>query len=68
MNGTFSNEIRNGQLIVNGELAGHFKNALAVGNLYESLKRDIILGSHLEVHSSNVMPLMAFPGIEVVGQ
>ncbi len=68
LSGAFSNEIRNARLIENGELKGHIKYALLVGNLYESLKKEILIGSDAEVHSNCVMPTMAFTGTEVVGQ
>jgi len=68
LSGAFSNEIRNARLIENGELKGHIKYALLVGNLYESLKKEILIASDAEVHSSNVMPTMGFAGTEVVGQ
>ncbi|MDF1539640.1 MAG: TldD/PmbA family protein [Candidatus Thorarchaeota archaeon] len=68
LSGAFSNEIRNARLIENGELKGHIKYALLVGNLYESLQKEILIASDVEVHSTNVMPTMAFAGTEVVGQ
>ena len=68
LSGAFSNEIRNARLIENGELKGYTKYALLVGNLYESLKKEILIASDAEVNSSRVMPTMAFAGTEVIGQ
>jgi len=68
MSGTFSNEIRNARIIENGELGGPIKYALWVGNLYESLKGDVMLGNDLEIHDKRVVPTIAFPGTEIVGQ
>jgi PmbA protein len=66
--GTFSNEIRNAQLIENGELTTKIKYALLVGNLYESIRREVMFGSDLEVHDNRVMPTIAISGAEIVGQ
>ena len=66
--GAFSNEIRNGRLIENGELSYPIKYALWIGNLYESIKGDILVANNLEVHDNGVMPAIAFPNTEVVGQ
>jgi PmbA protein len=66
--GTFSNEIRNAQLIENGELTTKIKYALLVGNLYEAIQREVVFGSDLEVHDNRVMPTIAISGTEIVGQ
>jgi PmbA protein len=74
--GTFSNEVRNAQLIENGELTGQIKHALLVGNLYESLKGELRIANNLELNGisypgsngSVVIPTLAFPGTELVGQ
>jgi len=74
--GSFSNEIRNAQLIENGELAGQIKHALLIGNLYESLKGDLRIAGNLELqgisdvgnNGSSIIPTIAFPGTELVGQ
>lgn len=66
--GAFSNEIRNARLIENGELKGHIKYALLVGNLYESLQKEILIASDVEVNSSYLMPTMAIAGTEIIGQ
>ncbi len=74
--GSFSNEIRNAQLILNGELSGQIKHALLVGNLFESLKGDLYVANNLEVqgisdigaNGSAIIPTIAFPGTELVGQ
>ncbi|MFW9965730.1 MAG: TldD/PmbA family protein [Candidatus Thorarchaeota archaeon] len=74
MAGTFSNEIRNAQLIENGEFTAKVKYALLVGNLFESLNREVKFASDLEVHGifgipcCCVLPTMAISGIEIVGQ
>jgi predicted Zn-dependent protease len=74
MSGTFSNEIRNGILIENGELTKQIKYALWVGNLYESIKHEIYSTSNLELHSAGfnpssvILPIMGFSGTEIVGQ
>ena len=68
MAGTFSNEIRNAQLIENGELTTKIKYALLVGNLYEAIQREVVFGSDLEVHNNRVMPTIAISGTEIVGQ
>ncbi|NHJ13200.1 MAG: TldD/PmbA family protein [Candidatus Thorarchaeota archaeon] len=66
--GAFSNEIRNGCLIEKGELTTKVKYALLVGNLFESLNKEVLFASDAEVHSNRVMPTMAFSGAEIVGQ
>lgn len=68
LSGTFSNEIRNAQIIENGELGHPIKYALWVGNLHESIKGDVLIGNEPEVHDKRVMPVLAFPNTEVVGQ
>jgi PmbA protein len=68
LSGTFSNEIRNAQLIENGELTTKIKYALLVGNLYEAIQREVVFGSDLEVHNNRVMPAIAISGTEIVGQ
>jgi len=68
MSGTFSNEVRSASLIENGEITDQVKHALLVGNLYESLKREISLSSQTEVHNNCVIPTVAFHGLELVGQ
>jgi PmbA protein len=77
MSGTFSNEIRNGILIENGELTDQIKYALWVGNLFESIKQEIYISENLELHSASqsvldpcsiVLPTMGFAGTELVGQ
>ncbi len=74
--GSFSNEIRNAQIIENGELRGQIKHALLVGNLYECLKGDMLLANDPEIHGisnpgrngSVIMPTMVLPSTELVGQ
>ncbi|MFW9833995.1 MAG: TldD/PmbA family protein [Candidatus Thorarchaeota archaeon] len=74
--GSFSNEIRNAQIIQNGELVGQTKHALLVGNLYESIKSDLRVANDLEVqgisnigvNGSVIIPTIAFSGTELVGQ
>ncbi|NHI83651.1 MAG: TldD/PmbA family protein [Candidatus Thorarchaeota archaeon] len=66
--GAFSNEIRNGCLIENGELTTKVKYALLVGNLFESLNKEVLFSAEPEVHGNRVMPTMAFSGAEIVGQ
>ncbi|MCK5150529.1 MAG: TldD/PmbA family protein [Candidatus Thorarchaeota archaeon] len=68
LSGTFSNEIRNAKTIENGELKDQIKFALLIGNLYESIKEEILIGSDIEVHGTRVMPTMAIVGTELVGQ
>jgi PmbA protein len=68
MSGTFSNEIRNARIIKKGELGEPIKYALWVGNLYESIKGDVKLANNPEIHDKRVMPAIAFPGTEIVGQ
>jgi PmbA protein len=74
MSGTFSNEIRNGVLIENGELTTQIKYALWVGNLYESIKQELQLTTNLEIHSAGfipvsvLLPTIGFAGTEIVGQ
>ncbi|MGY5880678.1 MAG: TldD/PmbA family protein [Candidatus Thorarchaeota archaeon] len=68
MSGTFSNEIRNARIIENGELGDYIKYALWVGNLYESLKGNVMVANDPEVHDKRVVPTIAFPGTEIVGQ
>jgi PmbA protein len=68
MSGTFSNEIRNARIIENGEIGGPIKYALWVGNLYESLKGNVMLANDPEVHDKRIVPTIAFPGTEIVGQ
>ena len=68
LSGTFSNEIRNARIIENGELGEPIKYALWIGNLYESLKGNVMLANDLEVHDKRVVPTIAFPGTEIVGQ
>ena len=68
MSGTFSNEIRNARIIENGELGDPIKYALWVGNLYESIKGNVQVSNDLEIHDKRVMPTIAFPNTEIVGQ
>jgi PmbA protein len=68
MTGAFSNEVRNARLIENGELGDQIKYALWVGNLFESIKGDMQVASNLEVHDKKIVPSMAFPNTELVGQ
>ncbi len=68
LSGAFSNEVRNAQLIEKGELTKQVKYLLWVGNLLESIKGEMMIGSNPEVHSRRIMPVMAFPGTEIVGQ
>jgi PmbA protein len=66
--GNFSNEIRNARIIENGELGNPVKYALWVGNLYESIKGDVLIANDPEIHDKRVMPTIAFPNTEIVGQ
>ncbi|MHA1136668.1 MAG: TldD/PmbA family protein [Candidatus Thorarchaeota archaeon] len=68
MSGAFSDEIRNARLIENGELGEPIKYALWVGNLYESLKGNVMVANDPEVHDKRVIPTIAFPSTEIVGQ
>jgi len=68
MSGTFSNEIRNARVIENGELGHYIKHALWVGNLYESIKGDLLVANDPEVHDKRIVPTIAFPNTEIVGQ
>jgi PmbA protein len=68
MSGSFSNEIRNARLIENGELTAQIKYALWVGNLFESIKGEVVVANDAQVHNKRVIPTMAFPGTELVGQ
>ena len=68
MSGTFSNEIRNARVIENGELGHFIKHALWVGNLYESIKGDLLVANDPEVHDKRIVPTIAFPNTEIVGQ
>ena len=74
--GSYSNEVRNAQLIEDGELTGQIKHALLVGNLYESLKGNLLIANNRElqgisdvgIHGSAIVPTIAFTGAELVGQ
>ena len=68
LSGTFSNEIRNARIIKNGELGESIKYALWVGNLYESIKGDVLVANNPEIHDKRVMPTIAFPNTEIIGQ
>ncbi len=68
MSGTFSNEIRNARVIINGELGPYIKHALWVGNLYESIKGDLLIANDPEVHDKRIVPTIAFSNTEIVGQ
>ncbi|MDH4213191.1 MAG: TldD/PmbA family protein [Candidatus Thorarchaeota archaeon] len=68
MSGNFSNEIRNARIIENGELGNPIKYALWVGNLYESIKGSVLVANNPEIHDKRVMPTIAFPNTEIVGQ
>ncbi|TFF67922.1 TldD/PmbA family protein [Candidatus Thorarchaeota archaeon] len=68
MSGAFSNEIRNARLIQDGQLTETIRNALLVGNLYESIQREVLVGSNLEVNSRYLMPTLGFSGLDLVGQ
>jgi PmbA protein len=68
MTGAFSNEVRNARIIENGELGDQIKYALWVGNLFDSIKGDLQLANNLEVHDKKIVPSIAFPGTELVGQ
>ena len=74
--GSFSNEIRNARLIENGELTSQIKHVLHVGNLYESLKRDLYIANDMQIqgihdvgiNGSVLLPTIAFSGTELIGQ
>ncbi|TFG31603.1 TldD/PmbA family protein [Candidatus Thorarchaeota archaeon] len=66
--GTFSNEIRNARVIENGELGDPIKYALWVGNLYDSIKGELRVANDPEVHDNRIVPTIAFPDTEIVGQ
>jgi len=68
LSGAFSNEMRNAQLIENGELTTKIRYSLLVGNLFEAIGRELMIGSDLEVNSNYAMPTIALNGIEIVGQ
>jgi len=68
MSGTFSNEIRNARVIENGELGAPIKYALWVGNLYESIKGNLLIANNPEVHDKRIVPSVAFPNTEIIGQ
>lgn len=68
MTGAFSNEVRNARIIENGELGDQIKYALWVGNLFESIKGDLQLANNLEVQDKRIVPSIAFPNTELVGQ
>lgn len=68
LSGNFSNEIRNARTIENGELGESIKYALWVGNLYESIKGDVLVAKDSEIHDKRVMPTMTFPNTEIIGQ
>jgi len=68
MTGAFSNEVRNARIIENGELGNQIKYALWVGNLFDSIKGDLQLANNLEVHDKKIVPSIAFPSTELVGQ
>jgi PmbA protein len=68
LSGSFSNEIRNARIIKDGELGEPIKYALWVGNLYESIKGDLLIANNPEVHDQRVSPTIAFPNTEIVGQ
>ncbi len=68
LSGAFSNEMRNAQLIENGELTTKIRYSLLVGNLFEAIGSELMIGSDLEVNSDYVMPTIALRGIEIVGQ
>ncbi|MFW9851099.1 MAG: metallopeptidase TldD-related protein, partial [Candidatus Thorarchaeota archaeon] len=68
LSGAFSNEIRNARVIQNGELKDQIKFALLVGNLYESIKKEMFFGADAEVHGTRVMPTYSIAGTELVGQ
>jgi PmbA protein len=48
MNGDFSANVGLGYLIDKGELAGRVKNTMIAGNLYDILKRNVLLSSDTE--------------------
>lgn len=68
LSGSFSNEIRNARLIKNGELGEPIKYALWVGNLYDSIKGNVMVANDPEIHDKRVIPTIAFPNTEIVGQ
>lgn len=68
MSGSFSNEVRNARIIQNGELGDQIKYALWVGNLFDSIKGDLQVANNLEVHDKKIVPSIAFPKTELVGQ
>jgi len=68
MTGSFSNEVRNARIIENGELGDQIKYALWIGNLFDSIKGDLHVANNLEVHDKKIIPSIAFPNTELVGQ
>jgi predicted Zn-dependent protease len=55
-------------LIEKGEITKQVKYALLVGNLYESIQKEVMFASDHQVNSKRFMPTMAFAGLEIVGQ
>jgi len=51
-----------------GELGDQIKYALWVGNLFDSIKGDLQVANNLEVHDKKIVPSIAFPKTELVGQ
>ncbi|RDE13718.1 MAG: hypothetical protein C4K49_08275 [Candidatus Thorarchaeota archaeon] len=68
ISGAFSNEARNACIIENGEITAQVKHCLLVGNMYESLTREVVASSDREVHDYCVIPTLAFSDLELVGQ
>lgn len=65
--GAFGLEARLAHVIRGGEIVGHIKQALVVGNMYEGLKNVKEIGSDLTTVGSTVLPTIAFDGFEVLG-
>lgn len=63
LNGDYSIGLSPGLWVENGEIAGHVKDSMIAGNVYEDLKRVVALGDRQEPTDAGNYPAMLLDGI-----
>ncbi|HDQ98717.1 MAG TPA: TldD/PmbA family protein [candidate division WOR-3 bacterium] len=63
LNGDYSIGLSPGLWVENGEIAGHVKDAMVAGNVYEDLKRVVAVGDRLEDAHMGRFPALLLDGV-----